>query len=52
MGRGEMKENDGVHSTMIYLVYFKNFCKCRNVALPSTTIKKIKNLKKFKGKQY
>jgi hypothetical protein len=29
----------GVNSSMIYLIYYKNFCKCYNVP-PSTTIKK------------
>jgi hypothetical protein len=30
-GRG-IKENDGgVNSTMIYLIYCKNFCGCHNV---------------------
>jgi hypothetical protein len=28
-----------VNSSMIYLIYFKNICKCHNVPLPSTTIK-------------
>jgi hypothetical protein len=32
MGRGGMKKNGGgVNSTMIYLIYFKNFCNCYNV---------------------
>jgi hypothetical protein len=30
----------GMNSSMIYLVHCKNFCKCYNVPLPSTTIKK------------
>jgi hypothetical protein len=33
----EEKENGGeVNSTMIYLIYSKNFCKCHNVPPPST----------------
>jgi hypothetical protein len=36
-----MKENSrGVHSSTMYLIYCKNFCKCHNVFTPSTTIKK------------
>jgi hypothetical protein len=31
-----------VNSTMIYLIYYKNFCKCHNVPPPRTTIKKKK----------
>jgi hypothetical protein len=33
MGRGRIKENDGggLNSSMIYLIYCKNFCKCHNV---------------------
>jgi hypothetical protein len=27
-----------VNSSMIYLIYCKNFCKCHNVPPPSTTI--------------
>jgi hypothetical protein len=35
------KENSrGVNSSKIYLIHFKNFCKCHNVPPPSTTIKK------------
>jgi hypothetical protein len=31
---GRIKENDGrVDSSMIYLIYCKNFCKCHNVPL-------------------
>jgi hypothetical protein len=37
-----IKENDGMNSSKIYLIYFKNFCKCHNVPPPSTTKKKIK----------
>jgi hypothetical protein len=29
----------GVDSSMIYLIYFKNFCKCHYVSPSSTTIK-------------
>jgi hypothetical protein len=32
MGWGWIKDNDGgMNSTMIYLIYCKNFCKCHNV---------------------
>jgi hypothetical protein len=31
---------DGVNSSMIYLIHCKNLCKCYNVSLPSTAIKK------------
>jgi hypothetical protein len=38
MGGGRIKENDGGgwNSTMMYLRYYKNFCKCQNVPPPST----------------
>jgi hypothetical protein len=32
---------EGVNSSMIYLIYCKNVCKCHNVPLPSTIKKKI-----------
>jgi hypothetical protein len=28
----------GVNSNMIYLVHYKNFCKCYNASPPSTSI--------------
>jgi hypothetical protein len=34
-----MQNDGGVNSTMIYLIYCKNLCKCHNVS-PSSTIKK------------
>jgi hypothetical protein len=41
MGEGGMKEpGGGVNSSMIYLIYCKNFSKCHSVPPPSTTIKK------------
>jgi hypothetical protein len=41
MGEGGMMKNGGgMNSSMIYLIYCKNFCKCHNVPLPTTTIKK------------
>jgi hypothetical protein len=54
MGEGRIKENDRVNSTMIYLIYCKNFCKCHNISPPSTTIKKKKktNLKTTTTKSY
>jgi hypothetical protein len=37
MGEGEIKDSGGgVNSSMIYLTYCKNPCKCHNVPLPST----------------
>jgi hypothetical protein len=40
MGDGRQRRVlDGVNSSMIYLIYCKNFCKCHNVPPPSTTIK-------------
>jgi hypothetical protein len=31
---------DGVNSSMIYLLYCRNFCKCYNIPPPSTIITK------------
>jgi hypothetical protein len=31
----------GVNSSVMYLIYCKNLCKCHNVPLPSTRIKKF-----------
>jgi hypothetical protein len=33
---------EGVNSTRIYLIHYKNFCKCHNAPPPSTTIKRKK----------
>jgi hypothetical protein len=34
---GVIKENDGGGiSSMIYLIYYKNFCICHNIPLPGT----------------
>jgi hypothetical protein len=33
---------EGVNSSMIYMIDYKNFCKCHNVPSPSTTIKNKK----------
>jgi hypothetical protein len=42
-----MKENGGgVNSNMMYLIYYKNFCKCHNVPSPSKTIKKVNETEK------
>jgi hypothetical protein len=39
-GKDGIKENGGeVNSSMTYLIYFKDFCKCHNVPPPSTIIK-------------
>jgi hypothetical protein len=37
---------EGVNSTMIYMIYCKNFSKCHNVPPPSTIIKKKERKKK------
>jgi hypothetical protein len=29
---------EGVNSSVIYLIYYKNRCKCHNASLPSTEI--------------
>jgi hypothetical protein len=39
-GMGERGIVEGVNSSMIYLIYCKNFCNYHNVPLTSTTIKK------------
>jgi hypothetical protein len=36
-GMGIKENGEGINSSMIYLRYFKNVCKCHNVLLPSTT---------------
>jgi hypothetical protein len=38
MRGGRIKENDGgrVNSSMMHLLYYKNFCKYHNVPPPST----------------
>jgi hypothetical protein len=40
----------GVNSSMIYLVYYKSFCKCYNVPPPST-IKKVSEQQKEQKKK-
>jgi hypothetical protein len=35
---GGRREMEGVNSSMIYLTYCKNLCKCYSVPPPSTTI--------------
>jgi hypothetical protein len=44
MGAREVKNSNsrGVHSSMTYLLYYKNFCKYYYVPLPSTIQKKGK----------
>jgi hypothetical protein len=43
LGMGEIKQHGvRVNSSMIYLIYCKNFYKFHNVPPPSTTIKKDK----------
>jgi hypothetical protein len=39
---------EGVNSSMIYLIHYKNFCKCRNV--PPAHQQKIKEEKTFRNK--
>jgi hypothetical protein len=34
-GRGEWRAEEGVNSSMIYLIHCMNFCKCHNVPPPS-----------------
>jgi hypothetical protein len=36
---------EGVNSSIKYLIYCKNFCKCHDVPQTSTTIKKLENKK-------
>jgi hypothetical protein len=36
--RGIRRMVECVNSSMMYLIYCKNFCKCHNVTPPSTTI--------------
>jgi hypothetical protein len=41
-GEGEKENGGSVNSSIIYLIYCKNSCKCHNVTPPSRTIiKKI-----------
>jgi hypothetical protein len=50
---GGIKENEmmeGVNSTMIYLVYYKNFYKCHNGPL-AQPFKKLKINKEIRRKQ-
>jgi hypothetical protein len=42
------KSNGGDDSSMIYLIYCKNPCKCHNVPPPSTTVKKKKVWRKVR----
>jgi hypothetical protein len=44
---GDKRMVEGVNSSMMYLIYCKNFCKCHNVPPPNTTIRKAK----IRGKQ-
>jgi hypothetical protein len=32
---------EGVNSSMIYMIYYKNFCKCHNVPPPSILKKEV-----------
>jgi hypothetical protein len=42
---GGMENGWGINSCMIYLIHCNNLCKCHNVPLPITTIKKKKTYK-------
>jgi hypothetical protein len=39
MGARYRRMVEWVNSSMVYLIYCKNICKCHNQPLPSTTIK-------------
>jgi hypothetical protein len=41
---------EGVNSSMIYLIYCKNFCKCHNIFPSSTTINFKIEKRKRQGK--
>jgi hypothetical protein len=41
-GMGGRRVMEEMNSSMIYLIYCKNFCKCHSVPLLSTTILKKK----------
>jgi hypothetical protein len=41
-GEGIKKNGGGLNSSMICLIYCKNFCKCHSVPPPSTAKKKKK----------
>jgi hypothetical protein len=48
---GEGRTKGGVevlNTSRIYLIYYKNLCKCHNVAPCSTTIKEKKEIKNNK----
>jgi hypothetical protein len=40
-GGGEEGIIEGVNSSMIYFIYYRNVCKCHNVLSLSTTVKKL-----------
>jgi hypothetical protein len=47
-----IKENDGgVNSSMIYLTYCKNFCKCHNIPQHNNKNKLIKTMKRISKKK-
>jgi hypothetical protein len=43
MGSGKRRAVEGVNSSLINLIHYKNFYKLHNVLLPSITIKKRKS---------
>jgi hypothetical protein len=43
-GEGIKESNGRTEFSMIYLIHYKNFCKCHNVPPPSTTIKEKKSM--------
>jgi hypothetical protein len=40
VGRGISRMMEGINSSIIYLIYYKNICKCHNVPPPRKTKKK------------
>jgi hypothetical protein len=46
----EVRRMNTVQEIMIYLIHYKNFCKCHNIPPPATTNKgKKKELEREKG---
>jgi hypothetical protein len=43
---------EGVNSCVIYLIHCNNLCKCHNVPLPSTTLKRKKRKAPSEKKSY
>jgi hypothetical protein len=49
---GQRRMEEGVNSSMIYLIYSKNFCNYDNVPRPNTTIKKKRGNEQQKQKKW